>query len=334
MNTKQIKTLIENCGLPDSCENIKLKDTHISWVILTDNYAFKIKRPVTFSFLDFSTLEERKYYCYEELELNRRLEPDIYLDVIPLTQKMLDPDISTDEDEIIDYAVKMKRMDEQKEMIAKLEKDQVNDQHIDKLAKKIAGFHKQARVIKNAFNTSGFQEKYADIESEFPFIVENFGKEKKEMIQECIKKSFTFLNKNRSVFNERVISGFRKDIHGDLNASNIFLYEEPVIFDCIEFDKEYRQIDLMNEIAFLSVDLEFYGKQDLSERFYEKYCEFYGLKNESNQEKLYTYFKSYRANVRAKISLINTEKKKEYNRKDLEEAEKYLDIMKKYSDKL
>lgn len=329
MDKNQVKKIMENCGLPDSCENTELKETHISWVILTDNYAFKIKRPVSYSFLDFSSLDKRKHYCYEELEMNRRIEPEMYIKVLPITKRMTG---EAENEDIIDYAVQMKRMDSEKEMIGMLENDQVNEKHIDKLSEKIAGFHRNAQVIKNAFDTNGFHEKYADIGSQYSFIEENFGKEKKDMVSKTIERSYSFLNKKRAYFNERVISGYRKDLHGDLNASNIFLYDEPVIFDCIEFDKEFRHIDILNEIAFLSVDLDFFHKEKLTERLFDRYCNDYGLENPEDHIELFTYYKSYRANVRAKVSLINAQKSEGDSSREIEDANRYLELMEMYSE--
>ncbi|MFW5644325.1 MAG: hypothetical protein ACOCZL_00295 [Bacteroidota bacterium] len=331
MDKNQVKKLVEVCGLPDSCKNAEIKETHISWIILTDNYAFKIKRPVKYSFLDFSSLEQRKHFCYEELKLNRRIEPEMYVKVLPVTKNMSG---EAESDDIIEYAVQMKRLDNEKEMFRMLENDQVNEKHIDKLSEKISGFHKNAQVIKNAFDTTGFHEKYADISSQYDFIEENFGKEKKDMVSKCVEKSYSYLNKKRAYFNERVISGYRKDVHGDLNASNIFLYDPPVIFDCIEFNKEYRHIDILNEMAFLSVDLDFFEKYKLAERLFERYCNDYGLGNPRDHIELFTYYKSYRANIRAKVSLINAQKTEGGKSREIEDAERYLDLMKSYCEEI
>lgn len=108
MDRKQIENLLNNCSLPDSCQRAELKETHISWIILTDHYAFKIKRPVAFSFLDFTSLEKRKFFCKEELRLNRRLAPDVYQEVISITRNMLEQ-TEDQQEEVVDYAVKMKR---------------------------------------------------------------------------------------------------------------------------------------------------------------------------------------------------------------------------------
>ncbi|MFO7935371.1 MAG: hypothetical protein R6U78_14980, partial [Bacteroidales bacterium] len=138
MNREQIEKLVETCGFPDQCNDTRVYETHISWVILTDRYAFKIKRPVKYSFLDFSTLDRRKHYCDEEVALNRRLAPDMYLGVIPITEEMLKDRNNKDEgsgkDQAIGYAVKMKRMDNSKEMDRLLKEDRVELSHLNRLA--------------------------------------------------------------------------------------------------------------------------------------------------------------------------------------------------------
>ncbi len=329
MDKKGVKNIMDNCLLPDSCENIQLIETHISWIILTQNFAFKIKRPVKFSFLDFSTREKREHFCHEELQLNKRLEPEMYINVLPVTEK--DGIVENETNgETIDFALKMKRMDNRFEMDKLLTNNKVSSQHIDKLAKKIARFHKEAKVVKNAFRTLDFHEKYADIQKQSDFIEEKLGKEYSQNVEKCIQKSFEYLNSIRNFSNDRVISGFQRDCHGDLNARNIFLYDEPVVFDCIEFNSEYRQIDVLNDIAFLCVDLDFYGKNNLSDEFYRRYLEYSEMKDEPEVRQLFLYYKSYRANVRAKVTLISAAKKGNDNSNELNDAKKFIELMAKY----
>jgi uncharacterized protein len=330
MDDNQVRKLMNECNLPDSCNNSELRETHISWVILTDNYAFKIKRPVKYTFLDFSSLEKRKFFCHEEMKLNKRVEPDMYLAVLPITENLVIKETGNGNG-IIDYTVKMKRMDQQKEMDEMLGNDEVSETHINALAKKVAEFHKSATVVKNVFGTLEFQENYADIENQGDYISKLLGKEYKEIVDNCIDKSFNYLNANRSYSNERVISGFHRDCHGDLNVRNIFLYDDPVIFDCIEFNSDFRQIDVLNDIAFLCVDLDFYGKEDFSEMFYKKYLKYSGLNDDPKMRELFQYYKSYRANVRAKVTVISAKQMNENeNEKELNDVKKFIELMAKY----
>ncbi len=331
MDKEQVEFLMNHCTLPDTCNETILKETHISWIILTDNFAFKIKRPVKFSFLDFSTPDKREFYCQQEIKLNRRLAPEMYLRVIQLTNQMAGLANGEDEGEVIDHAVQMKRMDNNLEMDKMLERNEVTEKHIDILAEKIARFHKKIRVLKNVFATLKFHEKYADIQSEGTFLKEIAGAEWERKINECVDKSFNYLNSIRNFSNQRVITGYHKNCHGDLNASNIFLYDDPVIFDCIEFNSDYRRIDVLNDIAFLCVDLDFFGKQDLSERFYEKYLKTYGINEDPESRKLFNYYKSYRANVRAKVILINMKESSDNSdEKDLDDLKKYIVMTEEY----
>lgn len=320
--------MLEDCRFPDSCNHTKIFETHISWVALTDHYAFKIKKPVRFSFLDFSSLEKRKYFCDREIELNRRLAPEMYLDVLPISDGNKVGQKS--KGKVVEYAVQMKRMDNDRAMDHLLQQGQVNRSDVKRLASVIASFHKKASMVKDPFDTTGFQEKIADI-----LTIENeVGKELKdgmmERIRLCIDKSNNYLNSNRGCFNERVISGFRRDGHGDLKTSNIFLYEHPVIFDCAEFSDDFRHIDVLNDIAFLCVDLDFYDHTDLSRFFYDCYCKAFGLGDDEAQDRLFNFYKNYRANVKAKLAAIKSGQTSP-DSQAMKTMEKYVDLMEEYS---
>lgn len=332
MNRDQINTLKKKCLFPDTCKNSSLTETHISWVLLTDNYAFKIKRPVKFSFLDFSTLEKRKFFCNKELELNSRLAPEMYIRVIPIKNDVLQTKENNKDDDIIDYAVQMKRMDNAREMDKLLKKNKVKESQLEKLAKKIASFHKNTDIIKGAFDTNGFQEEYSDILSVLDNINIKIEKSLKDKVNHCIEKSNKYLNKIRSYNNERIINGFLRDCHGDLNASNIFLYSDPVIFDCIEFNEAFRHIDILNEIAFLCVDIDFYAGKNLSDAFYKSYLQAFGMEEDEISKGLFYFYKSYRANIRAKVTLISMNEHPD-DKEKLKHAKKYIELMNKYADK-
>ncbi len=332
MDREQVEELMNSGSLPGTGDQLSLKETHISWVILTRQYAFKIKRPVKYSFLDFSSLAGRKYYCREELRLNKRFAPEMYLKVLPVTGNMLKGTNDAAGKEIVDFAVQMKRMDNKREMDNLLRSDKVTDKHIDKLAEKIAGFHKRVNVIKKAFDKDMFQKKYADIKSVVPYLKKTNKRELENKINACIERSGLFIRNNEKLLVNRINNGYHKDCHGDLNTRNIFLYDDPVIFDCIEFNQEFRQIDILSDIAFLCVDFDFFGKKNFSELFYHKYCEYFGEMERSDTRRLFAYYKSYRANVRAKVTLISAEKAGDNdNAKLLDDAGKYVDLMETYT---
>lgn len=334
MDINQVHALIDNNSLPGNCQNAELKETHISWIILTDDFAFKIKRPVHYSFVDFTSLEKRKHFCNQEIILNRRLAPEMYMSILPVTSGMTGKSSRGKEKEIIDYAVQMKRLDNRKEMDILLAKSDVSPEHIDRLANKIADFHSGIKVIYKPFNPEYLQNLYSDINSVTSYLKKIAGNRWKDKINKCNSKSHDFLENNIAILNERVRQGYRKDCHGDLNSRNIFLYDDPVIFDCIEFNDEFRYIDVLNEIAFLCVDLDFFGKNDLSALFSQKYFEYFNIDDDRETRQILAYYQSYRANIRAKVTLISA-KKMNYglDSKEMQDAKKYIELMENYCGK-
>lgn len=333
MEKEQIQKLLETCSFNDSCENARMIETHISWIVLTDRYAYKFKRPVKYSFVDFSTPELREHYCHREVELNRRLAPDMYLGVVPVTETGVEVEPAPGEGEVIDHAVKMKRMNNRRRMDVMLKQRKVNQDDMEKLAKKLAQFHKSAQIVKNAFNTNAFHEKYKDILSVKDYIRKYCNADYLERVKESVTQSCLYLNMNRNLMNHRIITNHQRDCHGDLNSTNIFLYDDPVIFDCIDFNKEYRVIDLLNEIAFLCVDLDFHGHAQLGHHFYNAYMEASGEKVNGQIGMLFNYYKSYRANIRAKVTAINATRSGE-EKEHAGEVKSYLDLMNIYMGKL
>jgi aminoglycoside phosphotransferase family enzyme len=306
--------------------NPVLKETHISWVILTEQYAWKIKKPLQLSFLDFSTLEKRKYYCQREVELNKRLADGMYIKTCPIFKKDGLFSFTGEEKVILDYTVLMKRMDTAREMDRLLENNQVSTQDIEKLAGQIAAFHQKAAIIREPFDLQGLQQKFADIETVQEIIAEHLGRPARQLIIEVIKKSADFLSKHQTLFEDRVSGGFIRDVHGDLHTANIFLTEEPVVFDCIEFNDQLRRIDVLDEVAFLCMDLEAYGHKDLAELFYQQYLQHFPMLPTEESRMLFQYYKYYRANIRAKVSALKIKKSPRHD----EHMARYIRLMEKY----
>ncbi|MDZ7738940.1 MAG: hypothetical protein U5K32_07740 [Bacteroidales bacterium] len=188
------------------------------------------------------------------------------------------------------------------------------------------------RIIKNAFDTIDFQKTFNDILSIKDYVKKELGSDYEDIIKRSTDLSDSYLNSRRSYFNERIITNFRRDCHGDLNASNIFLYNDPVIFDCIDFNKQLRFIDVLNEIAFLCVDLDFYGLEELSEHFYKTYIDAWGAGESDLSRQLFMYYKAYRANVRAKVTAISAMEEEGGDDSKPEAVKNYLDLMSRYQD--
>lgn len=308
-----------------------LEETHISWVILTPQFAFKIKKPLKLSFLDFSSLAWRKKQCEREVLLNSRFST-VYLAVIPVRYTDSGFMLGGQEGDIVDYAVQMKRMRSSLRMDLFLKGGKVNRTHILSLAKCISTFHRGAPVVSKVFDPSSQKEAFNDIRVARSFIEENLGRRYSSILARSMLWSNAFLRTHLKRFHERVSSGYKRDLHGDLHSGNIFLYKRPVIFDCIEFNDTYRQIDVIDEIAFFCMDLEVYGEKALSDFFVTEYTRRFACFQSREDQEMFRYFKCYRANVRAKVKVMAASRQEEsvQGGPELGAIRKYLLLMEEY----
>lgn len=335
MTKQEIDKLCREGRFPENTIQPELVETHISWVVLCNKFAYKIKKPVHYSFLDFSTLEKRKYYCEREIELNRRLTENIYIGVQPIKQAAGKMYIGEGEGDLIDYAVQMRKIDRTRQMDILLEKNKVIDTDIEKLAKKIAAFHRHAEVIYNK-DVMDIPVKFEDLAAEKEFLNQHLEIDSSGIIDRAMTTSGNFTRSNRQHLADRIKDGFTRDCHGDLHSRNIFLLEDPQPFDCIEFSDDIRQIDVLNEIAFLCMDLDAYERHDLSDLFLRRYNHFFPSMQIRLDEMLFIYYKSYRANIRAKVNSLRARSAENGPAKSraLAEAGKYLNMMNRYIDEL
>lgn len=331
MTSAEIDQLISKGEFPEQTEKRKLIQTHASWVILCDKFVYKIKKPMEYSFLDFSTPELRKYYCHREVELNRRLTPNVYIGVVPITRHNDSINMGGENGEVIDHAVKMHKLPGEKQMDILLTKNKVSKTDIKNLAEKIAAFHKEAPIIKEK-NLEDIREEYNDLQSQKDFITENSNPKYGKIIDHAIATSNSFLSQHKDLLATRLRNGLYRDCHGDLHSRNIFLLPEPVPFDCIEFNDDLRHIDVLNEIAFFCMDLDAFDRQDLSELFLENYNELFPTISTPEDRKLFIYYKSYRANIRAKVNSLRAQSATTNKEKSsaLRAAEKYLSLVDTY----
>lgn len=282
---------------------IELVQTHISFVFLTRNFVYKVKKAIDLGFLDFTTLEKRRFFCEKELELNRRLCRNMYLEVVSINRSQIIR--IKGEGEAVEYAVKMKRMPQDKMMNRLLEQRKVDGKLIDRIAKTIAEFHSKAET--NA-RISEFGS-LAIIETNWK---ENFEQTKafvgttisKENFRLILDKIGYFMKRNVSFFEKRMAEGRVRDCHGDIHSGNIFVTNGIYIFDAIEFNERFRYSDIASDIAFLAMDLDFRERTDLSNFFVNRYIEYSG---DPELMKLLPFYKCYRAYVRGKVTSFKLE---------------------------
>ncbi|SMO69793.1 hypothetical protein [Solitalea koreensis] len=330
MEKQEINKLISAGKFLNVCDHPELVETHISWVILCNRFVYKVKQPMKYSFLDFSTLKKRKYFCEKELKLNQRLTENMYLDIQPVRQSPEGINLGLNEGEIIDYAVRMRRMDEKKQMDVLLSKNKVSGSDIQNIAQQIAAFHLNACCIYKK-EVRNIQKKFNALAEQKSYLYEHLGAESRDIIDKAVEVNMNFIGKHNDLLLARLRLGFFRDVHGDLHSRNIFLLPEPVIFDCIEFNDDYRQIDVLNEVAFLCMDLEAFGRPDLSKLFIKTYNNLFPCMQTKEEKSLFIYYKCYRANVRAKVnSLRSKNADNEQRKKALAETEKYLRLMDSY----
>jgi aminoglycoside phosphotransferase family enzyme len=289
-----------------------------------------VKKAVNFGFLDFSTLEKRGFFCKKELDLNRRLCGDMYLEVVPVNRS--DVIKMKGEGVTIEYALKMKRMPEETMMTKLLEEDKVDRKLIDRMAKIIAEFHSKAKTNKRIgeFGSLPMIETNwkENFEQSQEFIGKTISLESYRLIRERIDD---FMKRKASLFAERVSENRIRDCHGDIHSGNIFIADKIYIFDAIEFNERFRFCDVASEIAFLAMDLDFKGRSDLSSFFVERYVKYSG---DQGLEKFLHFYKCYRAYVRGKVisfKLNDPDVGSEEKREAMEEARAYFELATNYA---
>jgi len=283
--------------------------------------------------VNFSTLGKRKEYCDKEVKLNKRLVPAMYLDVLPIKKSNGKYGIGDNQGTIIDYAVLMRRMDETEQLDLLLDHGTVNEESITKLADVLVSFHQEAAIVPEGEDWRELYEEFEDVVSVQNFLVKNFGKETGQLLEELNQWAYQFLKSIKERIAGRNRKGFVIDGHGDLHARNIFLLDDPVIFDCIEFNDDFRKLDLLNEVAFLCMDLERFGRFDLAKTFSERYFSKIRCIENKTDEEIFCFYKLHRANVRLKVHAINAQADditEEKRQEEMALIRQYLELYKQY----
>ncbi len=323
MTDTDIQSLIERRAWPGQSPLKALHETHISWVIVTADFAWKIKKPVRFSFLDFSTLERRKHFCEREVVLNNRLSHDVYLGVVPVRRGPQGPGIGSAEGQIVDYAVQMKTLAADRRMDLMVRQGRVRDDHLRSLAEVLAGFHQRAQRVAVAPDARTLYADFADILQVKELLEAWLDPVDVALVVRGVAFAKRWLDQHDTRLRERHQMGWVVDGHGDLHTRNIFLLDRPVVFDCIEFNDKLRHLDVLNEMAFLGMDLNFLGHPELERQVMHYYLFRLPCIESETDWQLYRFFKWYRANVRLKVTALGM--------KDVEPAPAQLQELRSYA---
>ena len=281
----------------------RLMETHISYVVLTGNFVYKIKKAVDFGFLSFATLQARRFYCTEEVRLNRRFAPNLYLSVVPITGSLSSPRIGGGGD-ALEFAVKMREFPQ--ELLANnlVSRGNLTSAEIEELAATLARFHLAAKQ-------ASCDSKFGTPASILARALENFH-ELHELPTEIDRATVTALERwtkdeftrRNALFDYRKEAGYIRECHGDLHLGNIVRLDGCLTpFDCIEFNDDLRWIDVFSDIAFLTMDLDYHRRRDFSARLLNQYLEATG---DYDGVALLRYYQVYRAIVRAKVAALKT----------------------------
>ncbi len=326
MTEKELLKLKEDIERKEKIK-VKVIETHTSWVLLTGKYAYKIKKPVNFGFLNYTTLPLRYKYCQLEWKLNSRFSKEIYLGILPI-RKYKDKIFFNNKGEIIDYAIKMKELPQERIMTNLLLKKRINYSVIKNLARIVGNFHNSIKPDKEGFLYGSKEIICYNWDENFYQTKDFIEKIIKEKDYDFIKKEIDrFIFEKEDIFLKRIKKGKIKYCHGDLHSQNIFVCDDSIyLFDGIEFNKRFAICDEISEVAFMLMDLEFYERKDFSDYFLDNYLK---ITDDFEGLSLLTFYKTYRAYVRGKVTgfLFFQNRKKEI----LEKAKRYFDLSKRYA---
>ena len=326
-----VEAMRNSAFYPHPVGEVRLIQTHVSAVFLTGDYAYKLKKPVDFGFLDFSTEALRRLNCEKEVRLNRRLAPQVYLRAAPISLVDGCPTLDGPGDPV-DWVVVMRQLDQERLGPRVLEAGGLTVDKIDALVDILVPFYRTAR-------TGPEVDKWGRPEV-FKFTTDENFEQTARNVGEAIPRSAydfirdftnTFFEARRDLFERRIVEGRIRECHGDLHLGNIFFEEEPVIFDCIEFNDRLSCTDVAADLGFLAMDLDFRGKPELAERVIHRYVEMSG---DAEFPEIVGFYSCYRAYVRGKIACFTAADPAldESGRKEqIQLASRYFDLAYRYA---
>lgn len=316
---------------PHHVSTIRVEETHISRVFLTGDFVYKIKRPVDFGFLDYTTLEKRRHHCKQEVLLNHRLSEDVYLDVVTIT---LEPRgyALNGSGKPVEYAVKMRQLPRERTMLQILRRGELSLNMVHDLARVLTQFYEKTEKGPEIDAMGSRELIWVNIEEDFvqtnPFVFTILDKLKFSKMHRWVR---TFLNAQAELFDRRIETGRIRDCHGDLRLGHIYFADSIQIIDCIEFNERFRYGDIASDLAFLAMDLDYNAFADIGQKLLAGYAQ---LAGDPEIFLVLDFYKCYRAHVRCKVECMR------YGQGDLlqkeaqlakERAQRYFDLAYAYA---
>lgn len=292
--------MLSPLAYPHPVGGVELIQTHISYVLLAGDFAYKIKKPLNLGFLDYSTLEKRRRFCEEEVRLNRRLCGDTYLGIIPVTHDPVRGYRFGGEGEPVEWAVQMRRLPADRAMPALLARGEIDFEMTRAIAHRLAEFHLSAETndyIASFGSVDAVMVNWREnFEQTASYIGRTITREQWERVKAYVE---SFVERERPLFERRVAEGRSRDCHGDLRAEAIVFRDDDVcIYDCIEFNDRIRYGDVASDVAFLAMDLDFRGRPDLADDLLGLYL---NVTQDSTLPLVLNFYRCYRAFVRGKV---------------------------------
>jgi hypothetical protein len=284
---------------PDKPQEVKIVQTHASYLVLTDHFVYKIKKSVDLGFLDYTTLEKRKHFIELEFALNGRLCSNIYLEILPIYKR--DETLSFEEPgEIVEYALKMVRMNDNDFFINRLNNGRIMQDDMREIAEKLAVFYQNEGTTDEISQWGHVEKIRISTDQNFRQSLMDIGETLSEEQYSLIRiYTETFLSDRASLFEKRITEGWIRNCHGDLHLDHFHYHNGAwCIYDCIEFNDSFRYIDVASDIAFLTMDLDYNGRPDLVAIFLK---EFDRMVPDPDRANLETFYRCYRAVVRGKV---------------------------------
>src|SRR6056297_789743 len=297
MHVQLIDALRNPDAYPHPVDEIGLIETHISWVLLAGEFVYKLKKPLDLGFLDFSTLEQRRFYCEEEIRLNRRTAPGLYLDVVPIIGSATAPRIGGDGSPI-EYAVRMRRFDSRMGFDRLQRRGELEPGHIVDLAGRLAALHATAEVVDPDSRYARFEQVADPMRDNFDALAAESDPDRGRRVRKLRDWTGARLGEHRDRIETRLRGGFVRECHGDAHLGNVTLVAgRATLFDCIEFSPDLRWIDVASDLAFTLMDLRDRGASELAWLLLDEYLARTGDFGSLSLLPLYVV---YRAMVRAK----------------------------------